>query len=368
MIDERIRPATRGTCGLGPAERRQTADIILGSQAAANQQPSVSYDQRICERHFGDFTLQNKTVLQRKVGLRAYESSLYGNSAHLHGGEDAEVFQGRVLSFLRDELYPQLVAGKRVMVVAHKYVIELLSRLILRLPTHDGYDLRLPNAKILNGHQLPRYVHRESRLLNNLRDAIAAHHASVLLLSSLIGILLRYLDVHLGLPSIVPLMLLVGATTISLGGITLRGSSYVAWQDLLPIRRSLLRYALVPLALAVAVLLVHGGDPSALHYGLAVVLIFAGPTAITALTISRTSGGIVRPSIYMLLLSTLISAAVIPLILAIYGHGDGWIHVISYLGLSTLTLLAPLLLVIGLRDLYPIATARFAERNAATPR
>jgi len=344
---------------------RQTADIILGAQGAS-QHPTVSLDGRISERHFGDFTLQNKTVLQRTVGLRAYESSLYGDSAHLHGGEDAGVFEDRVLSFLRDELYPKLVAGERVMVVAHKYVIELLSRLILRLPTADGYDLRLPNAKILSGHQLPRYVHRESRLLNNLRDGIAAHHASVLLASSLIGILLRYLDIYLGLPSIVPLALLIGATTISLGGITLRGSSHVAWRDLLPIRRSLLRYAAVPLVLAVAVLLVHRGDASALHYGLAVALIFAGPTAITALTISRSSGGVVRPSIYMLLLSTLISAAVIPGILVIYGYGAGWIHVISYLGLSMLTLLAPLLLVIGLRDLYPIATARFAERNAAT--
>lgn len=345
---------------------RQTADIILGNKAAEAQHPTVSYDERISERHFGDFTLQNKTVLQRRVGLRAYESSLYGNSAHLHGGEDADLFHERVLSFLRDELYPKLLAGKRVLVVAHKYVIELLSRLILRLPTADGYDLRLPNAKILSGRQLPRYVHRESRMLNNLRDGIAAHHATVLLLSSLIGILLRFVGVDLGLPSIVPLALLIGATTISLSGITLRGSSHVAWRDLLPVRRSLLRYALVPLLMAVSVLLVHSGDATMLHYGLAVALIFAGPTAITALTISRTSGGIVRPSIYMLLLSTLISAAVIPAILALYGYSAGWVHVISYLGLSTLTLLAPLLLVIGLRDLYPIATARFAERNAAT--
>jgi broad specificity phosphatase PhoE len=345
---------------------RQTADIILGNKAAQERHLKVICDERISERHFGDFTLQNKTVLQRTVGLRAYESSLYGDSAHLHGGEEADMFHDRVLSFLRDELYPQLVAGKRVMVVAHKYVIELLSRLILRLPTVDGYDLRLPNAKILSGHQLSRYVHRESRLLNNLRDGIAAHHASVLLLSSLVGILLRFLDVSLGLPSIVPLGLLVLATTISLGGITLRGSSYVAWRDLLPVRRSVLRYALVPVVLAVSVLLVHAGDSTARHYGLAVALVFAAPTAITALTISRTSGGIVRPSIYMLLLSTLISAATIPGILALYGYGGGWVHVVSYLGLSTLTLLAPLLLVIGLRDLYPIATARFAERNAAT--
>ncbi len=345
---------------------RQTAEIILGNKKALKQDPTVSFDGRIIERHFGDFTLQNKTVLQRTVGLRAYESSLYGDSAHLHGGEDAAVFHDRVLSFLRDELYPQLLAGKRVLVVAHKYVIELLSRLILRLPTADGYDLRLPNAKILSGRQLPRYVHRESRLLNNLRDGIAAHHASVLLLSSLIGIFLRYLDVDLGLPSVVPLGLLVAATTISLASTTLRGSSYVTWRDLLPIRRAFLRYAVVPVFLAAAVLVVHGNDAQAMHYGLAVALIFAGPTAITALTISRTSGGIVRPSIYMLLLSTLISAAVIPGILALYGYGAGWLHVISYLGLSTITLLAPLLLVIGLRDLYPIATARFAERNAAT--
>lgn len=352
---------------VSPLQRaRQTAEIILGSREAAIQHPSVSYDGRIGERHFGDFTLQNKTVLQRKVGLKAYESALYGEAAHLHGGEDADGFYGRVLSFLRDELYPQLLAGKRVLVVAHKYVIELLSRLILRLPTSDAYDLRLPNAKILSGRELPRYIHRESRLLNNTRDWIAVHHATVLMLSALVGLLLRVMDVSISLPPIIPLGLLVAATTISLGGTTLKGASHVAWRELLPVRRSLLRYALVPLFLAVGGLLLSTGSGDVFHYGLAVALIFAGPTAITALTISRSSGGIVRPSIYMVLMSTLISAAVIPVILTLYGYSAGSIQVFAYLGLSLMTLLAPLFLVIALRDLYPIATARFAERNAAT--
>lgn len=345
---------------------RQTADIILDSHGDRQQHPTVSYDGRISERHFGDFTLQNKTVLQRRVGLRAYESALYGDSAHLHGGEDADSFYSRVLSFLREELYPQLAAGKRVLVVAHKYVIELLSRLILRLPTDDAYDLRLPNAKILNGHELTRYVHRESRWLNHTRDWIAVHHATVLLFSAMFGLSLRLFDISINLPSVVPLALLVVATAISLGGTTLKSASHVAWRDLLPVRRSLLRYAVVPMCLAAAGLLLAVGKDSVFHYGLAVALIFAGPTAITALTISRSSGGIVRPSIYMVLMSTLVSAVVIPVILTLYGYQAGSVHLYAYLGLSTMALLAPLLLVIALRDLYPIATARFAEQNAAT--
>ena len=47
-----------------------------------------------------------------------------------------------------------------------KYVIELLTRLILRLPEDKGHDLRLPNAQIIAGGRLQRYVHRESPVRN----------------------------------------------------------------------------------------------------------------------------------------------------------------------------------------------------------
>ena len=57
---------------------RQTAEIILDSVSPGHPaHRSQQLDERIVERHFGDFTLQNKTRLQRRFGLRNYEASLW---------------------------------------------------------------------------------------------------------------------------------------------------------------------------------------------------------------------------------------------------------------------------------------------------
>ncbi len=320
-------------------------------------------DARLSERHFGDFTLRNKTLIQRQVGLRSYEAALYGNHTAMSDGEDFETFHNRVLDFLKNELHPLLTRGKRVLVVAHKYVIELLSRLILRLPPDSGYDLRLPNATILSGNALKPYIHRESRLGNLIQDWIVVYHSRVILGGVLLGLLLRILTGGHAISSMLNFGLISLATVISLIRVTPLDIKAVLVERMIPGERLLFRYALLPLLVGVMSLLC---DESGRIWMLTFALLLAAPTAITALTISRSAGGMVQPSVYMIILSTMISVVVMYPLLDFYGMTALSYQAFNYVSISILGLFMPLLIAHWLRNRHPISTAKFAERNGAT--
>ncbi|MCP4995395.1 MAG: hypothetical protein GY934_16690, partial [Gammaproteobacteria bacterium] len=94
-------------------------------------------------------------------------------------------------------------------------------------------------------------------------------------------------------------------------------------------------------------------------------IVFAAPAAVSSIVISRSAGGIVLPTAYTILGSTLMGALVIPPLLSIFGVIDVAGSALLLLLTSGSVLLIPLLLSYALRSLYPIGTARFAEHNAA---
>jgi len=354
---------------VSPLERaRQTAQIILETMpagtVAANQ---TQFDPRLSERYFGEFTLQNKTRLQRRFGLRNYEASLYRGDAALHGGESFEEFRDRVLEFLKTEVYPAISSGKRVLVVAHKYVIELMSRLILRLPEVEGYDLRLPNARILHGDELGRYVEGESPERNFANDWVVVHHSLVLAGAACLGLLINAMGLRATIPPGVLLSLLLVATTISLARISLRNPSAMAdRKKLLSPSQLLIRFLLLPwgvTALGGWLWPAHGTDISSTL--IAVVLLLAAPTAVTATILSRSAGGMILPSVYIILLSTAMSAVNTTALLAWFGMSDLAFQALVFVGLSVSTLVLPMAVAYYMRSYHPIVTAKFAEDYAA---
>lgn len=346
----------------------QTAEIIHTSlRTGAGDRPVLTTDARLSERNFGAFTLRNKTLIQREIGLVSYEAALYGDSMSLGHGESFQVFHDRVLAFLRDELHPLLIAGRRVLVVAHKYVIELLSRLILRLPVESGYDLRLPNAKVILGDQLHSYVSRESRRLNLLQEWIVTYHARVLLAGVILGLLLRVVGGESTLSPVLAMGLISLATVISLARVTLLDVKFAFEDRVFSAQRLLFRYALLPLGvILVGNSVGHLFSAELQLWVFAFSLLLAAPTAITALTISRSAGGMVHPSIYTIVLSTSVSSVVIYLLLDFHGISGLSLEVFSYIALSILGLFLPLGVARLLRAAYPIATAKLAERHGAT--
>ncbi|WP_081999806.1 histidine phosphatase family protein [endosymbiont of unidentified scaly snail isolate Monju] len=341
---------------------RQTAGILL-DRLGPDACRELCFDERIVERDFGDFTLQNKTRLQRRFGIHRYEAPLYRPDDEIHGGETFADFRERVLDFLKNTLYPALCEGKRVLVVAHKYVIELLARLVLRLPEHQGHDLRLPNGKILSGAHLNDYVRRESPRGNRLREWIVVQHSVLLSVAAMLGLGINYLWPEYRVPPGWLLALLL-ATAISLARTSLEPPERNAQDPLLDPRRIVLRFVLIPW-LVVAIgphWLPRDTDPDQV---LAVALLLGAPTAVTALILSRSTGGVILPTVLNILLTTVLCAVNLTVMLLFKGLSDFTLQAFSLAGLSLICLILPLFVAQIMRWRYPIWTAHAAENHAA---
>lgn len=344
-----------------PLQRaHRTAELVFPDFATGigAEETGVILDARIQERDFGDFTLRNKAFLQSEMGLANYETALYGDNKQNQDGESFSALYRRVLSFLRDELHPLLVRGMRIVVVAHKYVIELLARLILRMPEHGGYDLRLPNASLLNASKLDSYLRQESRFGNNLREWIVLNHSFLMMVSLALGLITHKLTPDLQIPPLMSMGLLTIAATIGLTRVGLRGSR--SSTPVFSIQLTIMRYAVLPLGVGLIAYL----NPQ--HEWLTwLAIIFAAPAAASGIIISRSTGGMVLPTAYTILGSTLVGALFIPLLLSLLGVTDVAGSVFVLLITSGSVLLIPIALSYMMRSLNPINTARFAEHNAA---
>ncbi len=182
----------------------------------------------------------------------------------------------------------------------------------------------------------------------------------------LIGVSLRFLNL---LPPVSPLVgfgLLATATAISLARVALLDWNLTLNSGVIPVRRILVRYALFPLVVGLAAQAGVGGALGVQDIWIfTLAILLAAPSAITALTISRINGGVVLPTVYMILLSTVVSTTVVLPLLQFYFKEQLAGLVALLVGLSALGLLGPLAAVAFLRVRYPIETVMLAERSAA---
>lgn len=167
-----------------------TAQIILNHQPITND--NFFIDDRLMERDFGSFSLQNKSILQKKHGIKEYEKAVNLDSHTMKEGETYAEFSGRVIDFFYDEIVPSLEEGKKVVVVSHKYVIELFCNLILEKPIEEKFDLRLPNAEVLEANRISQYTKHENEKVNIFKDWLVIHHHWVFTISLFIGLILGY--------------------------------------------------------------------------------------------------------------------------------------------------------------------------------
>ncbi len=332
---------------------RETLDILM--PAEQRTQP-VHVEPRITERDLGEFTLQNKAELQRRLGIRGFDAALYGRRAIGGSAESFDVFRARVASFLNDTLVPQLAQGRRVLVVAHKYVIELLARLILDLPAQDAYDLRLPNAQVVAGDRLHDYCRRESRTLNRLRDWAVLHHEKLLALSALCGVVMACVGAPVRLHWSVGIALLFGATLISVMRVDLRGRSSSLPADW---PRVLLRFALLPVAAGCVVF----------YFQLPIVwvcaaLLLTAPTATTSVTLSRCAGGMVAPTVGAIYRSSLIGCLALAAVYQWLIGAEIWWLACVLAAIASATTFLPCALARRLRRRAPIGAGTWAERQS----
>lgn len=330
---------------------RETAEILFPEAEKDHE-----VDDRLAERHFGEFTLRIKAELQATHGIRGYDEALYDPDGEIPGAESFADFRQRVEEFLDETVMPLLKSGQRVLVVAHKYVVELMVRRILDLPSRGGYDLRLPNSKVLNAGDAARYCQQESRTGNRLREWIVLHHGEAVAVAGLVGLGVSAAGGPLNLPWQLGFTLLMVATMISLLRVDLVQAVRSKGSDW---GRSLLRFALIP---GLVALFVVATDAPA--WWIVVVLALATPAALTSVTLSRCAGGLVHPAAGTMLRSTLIGTTTILVLVGVFFAWDAAVP-IALVAAGAIGL--PGALTLWMRKREPIAAANFAERNAEWP-
>lgn len=129
------------------------------------------------ERDFGTFTGRNKNLAARAVGFFRFESMLHAPDDAPPGGESTRVFFARVKRYYDEVLLPKRRAGLDVLVVAHKYVVEMMALVAAGRGPEANFDMKLPNSRPVEFEELPGFVRAERRSVQKAGDFLTAHCA-----------------------------------------------------------------------------------------------------------------------------------------------------------------------------------------------
>ncbi|MFD8493074.1 histidine phosphatase family protein [Amycolatopsis sp. NPDC059657] len=131
-----------------------TAAIIAGELATRPGETVVSGE--LVERDFGVFTARNKSLIKKSVGFRAYTEYFHSHTGCPPGGESWARMYERVRDYYESVLRPLSEAGHNVLVVTHKYVVEMFALVVSGMPPEKYRDLKIPNARPLSEADLRR--------------------------------------------------------------------------------------------------------------------------------------------------------------------------------------------------------------------
>ncbi|MEU4541550.1 histidine phosphatase family protein [Streptosporangium sp. NPDC023825] len=335
----------------------ETAEIIFDDRRGAA--PPIVVDARLMERDFGSYTLESKSILQRRHGIAEYERAMNADSPTMHGGETSGQFKARVRDFYEQELLPALRRGETVCVVSHKYVVELICRFILDRPAEESYDLRLPNSQMLQGDRIRGYVEHENKTMNMVYDWIVVNHPLVFCLGLAAGLLGNLAGLRAHTSPYLLLLLLVVASVVTMCRIELENARvFVTDRGIL--RSVAIRYLVVPIAFAILAYWWNAGTGSTTMFA---AIFLATPSSVVAMTVSRCLGGMIMPTFAQVLLSSAAAGISFSAVLALTLKDGVASAVAVSVATSTGVVSAAYVLVRWLRRRSPIRTATFGERN-----
>ena len=344
---------------VSPLQRaHETAKIMLHEHLKSNN--TFSIDKRLEERDFGSFTLNNKSILQKTHGIRKYEKAVNLDSDVMKDGESYNDFSKRVYDFFDNEIIPSLKEGKQIVIVSHKYVIELFCNIILNRSIKKNYDLRLPNAEILRADKIAQHTKHENEKSNIFKDWLIINHYWIFFISMLCGLSLNYLGLNIEVHFGILLFILVLATNITMARLNTEDSN----KHILNKTNILIifyRYLLLPFFF---ILFFYFSDFMINDLIKVIILFLCTPTAIIAITVSKSIGGFISPTFSYTFLSSLISIVPFCLTLNLFFNKDILFISILCILLFTISVLIPYLFILLVRQKKPIKTAKIGERQS----
>src|SRR5215469_607697 len=156
---------------VSPLQRaRFTAQQI--AEVSGNTTATIHVSEALLERHFGLLQGRNKSLWKKVLGYRHYDEMLHSPHGIPPDGEAWQELYHRVRAYYEQVLLPASQSGRTILVVAHKYVVEMFALIVAGLAPEDSCDFKIPNSRPSSENELrslathvPQSVHTFGELL-----------------------------------------------------------------------------------------------------------------------------------------------------------------------------------------------------------
>jgi D-lactate dehydrogenase len=126
------------------SEQIRTLETLEGILDASGQF-DVSFERAgaINERDYGEYTGKNKWEVKELIGEERFQAIRRGWDEPIPGGETLKTVYERVVPFYKNEVLPQLLEGKNILLVSHGNGIRSLIKYIESIPDSEIENLEM---------------------------------------------------------------------------------------------------------------------------------------------------------------------------------------------------------------------------------
>ncbi|MFO0882034.1 MAG: 2,3-bisphosphoglycerate-dependent phosphoglycerate mutase [Candidatus Saccharimonadales bacterium] len=132
------------------SEQLRTMETLEGMLNASQQfDVPVQVSGAIDERDYGKYTGKNKWDMQELIGEEEFNKMRRGWDYDIPSGETLKMVYERAVPFYQNEIVPQLMAGKNILIVAHGNSLRALMKYIESISDEDIEKLEMPFGELI---------------------------------------------------------------------------------------------------------------------------------------------------------------------------------------------------------------------------
>ena len=175
---------------VSPLQRaRFTAQKI--AEVSGNTAATIHVSDALLERHFGFLQGRNKSLWKKVLGYRRYDDMLHSSHDVPPDGESWLELYHRVRNYYEQVLLPALQHDRTILVVAHKYVVEMFAFIVADLAPEDYCDLKIPNSRPSSENDLRYLATHVPQSVNTLGELLEIHLPLLMLGGAVLGVLVK---------------------------------------------------------------------------------------------------------------------------------------------------------------------------------
>jgi broad specificity phosphatase PhoE len=175
---------------VSPLKRaRITAQKI--AEVSGNTAATIHVSNALLERHFGFLQGRNKSLWKKVLGYRRYDEMLHSSHDAPPDGETWQELYQRVRTYYEQVLLPASQQGRTILVVAHKYVVEMFALIMADLAPKDYCDFKIPNSRPSSEQDLRYLATHVPQSVNTVGELLEIHLPFLLLGGAVLGVLVK---------------------------------------------------------------------------------------------------------------------------------------------------------------------------------